>query len=410
MNEEEKKLLNQSFFKSFEKDKGKPIPKYKAQTQDNLSAKVDWLKLAFAMRPEDLIQEVLGLPLDIFENKEGKLPNAEQNLVYRYSGISVWYLEESLGVVLDISGTGMETLRNNVFYKYTEEEMLVEIIDRIFNVKGIGAFEKSRKRKLINCQRIDNAGDDINDKPYYTPQKMRKYFVEDKAKFGKNTKISTEVDDLIGGMTFYIGNRKVKTVLVRIYDKYKEIQANKGYNDIEMAQLYEVSSWIRTEIEFHGDYADEVLWNLYERGKSKEKRGVLNFIKGYLDYKITFTPPEGYDQEEKYRPQFWEKFIGTAEEVEIKIPRREPASFPNKMINWTYYGRGGGMARIIKFMTENSVPFPKELGSEEEMYGNAEFSTELINKFDEYLRHVGRNDLIQEFHGIAKKPNKEQKQ
>src|SRR5699024_12094841 len=110
-----------------------------------------------------------------------------------------------------------------------------EIIDRIFNVKGIGVFEKSRKRKLINCQRIDNAGDDINDKPYYTPQKMRKYFVEDKAKFGKNTKISTEVDDLIGGMTFYIGNRKVKTVLVRIYDKYKEIQANKGYNDIEMA-------------------------------------------------------------------------------------------------------------------------------------------------------------------------------
>lgn len=114
MNEEEKKLLNQSFFKSFEKDKGKPIPKYKAQTQDNLSAKVDWLKLAFAMRPEDLIQEVLGLPLDIFENKEGKLPNAEQNLVYRYSGISVWYLEESLGVVLDISGTGMETLRNGL--------------------------------------------------------------------------------------------------------------------------------------------------------------------------------------------------------------------------------------------------------------------------------------------------------
>lgn len=65
------------------------------------------------------------------------------------------------------------------------------------------------------------------------------------------------------------------------------------------------------------------------------------------------------------------------------------------------------MARIIKFMTENSVPFPKELGSEEEMYENAEFSTELINKFDEYLRHVGRNDLIKEFHGIAKKPNKE---
>lgn len=407
MNKEEKKLLNQTFFESLEKVEGKLIPKYKAQTQNNLSARVDWLKLAFAMRPEDLIQEVLGLPLDIFENKEGKLPNAEQNLVYRYSGISVWYLEESLGVVLDISGTGMETLRNNVFYEYTEEEMLVEIIDRIFNVKGIGVFERFEKRKLINCQRIDSAGDDINDKPYYTPQKMRRYFVEGKAKFGKNTKISTEVDDLIGGMTFYIGNRKVKTVLVRIYDKYKEIQANKGYNAIEMAQLYEVSSWIRTEIEFHGDYADEVLWNLYERGKRKEKRGVLNFIKGYLDYKITFTSPEGYNQEEKYRPRFWKDFVGTAKEVEIKIPRREPASFPNKMINWTYCGRGGGMARIIKFMTENSVPFPKELGSEEKMYENVEFSLELINKFDEYLRHVGRSDLIKEFHGIATKSNKE---
>ncbi|MFK4925361.1 replication initiation factor domain-containing protein [Lactococcus garvieae] len=409
MNEEELEHLNRSFFERLEQDVGKATPKYKAQTQDNLSAKIDWLKLAFAMRPEDLIQKVLGLPLDIFENKEGKLPNAEQNLVYRYSGISVWYLEESLGIVLDISGTGMETLRSNVFYEYTEEEMLARIIDGVFEVKGVDVQDVWKKRKLINCQRIDSAGDDLNDNPYYTPQKIRKYFKEKKAKFGKNTKISTEVDDLIGGMTFYIGNRKIKTVLVRIYDKFKEIQANKGYNDIEMAQLYEVSSWIRTEIEFHGDYADEVLWNLYERGKQKEKRGVIKFIKGYLDYKVTFIPPEGYDKDEKYRPRFWREFIGTAEEVSIKIPRREPASFPNKMINWTYYGRGGGMARIIKFMTENKIPFPKELGDEEEMYENAEFSTELINKFDEYLRHVGRTELIQEFHGIAKKPNKEMK-
>ncbi|WP_285016222.1 replication initiation factor domain-containing protein [Lactococcus garvieae] len=408
MNGEELEHLNLAFFRELEQ--GKPTSKYKAQTQDNLSAKVDWLKLAFAMRPEDLIQEVLGLPLDIFENKEGKLPNAEQNLVYRYSGISVWYLEESLGVVLDISGTGMETLRNNVFYEFTEEEMFAKIIDRIFTVKGVEIQDIWKKRKLINCQRIDNAGDDVNDKPYYTPQKIRKYFVEDKAKFGKNTKISTEVDDLIGGMTFYIGNRKVKTILVRIYDKYKEIQANKGYNYIEMAQLYEVSSWIRTEIEFHGDYADEVLWNLYERGKKQEKRGILNFIKGYLDHKITFTPPEGYDKDEKYRPRFWREFIGNAEEVAIKVPRREPVSFPKKMINWTFYGRGGGMARIIKFMTENNIPFPKELGSEEEMYESAEFSPELIEKFDEYLKHVGRDDLIKEFHDMAKKPKKEQKQ
>ncbi|BDW46608.1 replication initiation factor domain-containing protein [Lactococcus garvieae] len=408
MNGEELEHLNLAFFRELEQ--GKPTSKYKAQTQDNLSAKVDWLKLAFAMRPEDLIQEVLGLPLDIFENKEGKLPNAEQNLVYRYSGISIWYLEESLGVILDISGTGMETLRNNVFYEFTEEEMFAKIIDRIFTVKGVEIQDIWKKRKLINCQRIDNAGDDVNDKPYYTPQKIRKYFVEDKAKFGKNTKISTEVDDLIGGMTFYIGNRKVKTILVRIYDKYKEIQANKGYNDIEMAQLYEVSSWIRTEIEFHGDYADEVLWNLYERGKKQEKRGILNFIKGYLDHKITFTPPKGYDKDEKYRPRFWREFIGNAEEVAIKVPRREPVSFPKKMINWTFYGRGGGMARIIKFMTENNIPFPKELGSEEEMYESAEFSPELIEKFDEYLKHVGRDDLIKEFHGIAKKPDKEQKQ
>lgn len=409
MNEEELKHLNLAFFENLERSKGQPKPKYKAQTQDNLSAKIDWLKLAFPMNPEDLIQKVLGLPLDIFENKEGKLPNAEQNLVYRYSGVSVWYLEESLGVVLDISGTGMQALRDNVFYGYSEETMFAEIIDRIFEVLGVSTQEIWKKRKLINCQRIDSAGDDTNDLPYYTPQKIRKYFVEDKAKFGKNTKISTEVDDLIGGMTFYIGNRRIKTVLVRIYDKFKEIQANKGYNDIEMAQIYEVSSWIRTEIEFHGDYADEVLWDLYERGKKQEKRGGVNFIKGYLDYKITFTPPEGYDKDEKYRPRFWERFIGGAEEVTIKIPRREPASFPNKMVNWTYYGRGGGMAKIIKFMTKNDIPFPKEFKDEEEMYENAELSTELINKFDEYLRHVGRTELIQEFHSIAKKPNKEMK-
>src|SRR5699024_10418823 len=114
----------------------------------------------------------------------------------------------------------------------------------------------------------------------------------------------------------------------------------------------------------------------------------------------------GYDKDEKYRPKFWQRFIGNAEEVAIKIPRREPASFPKKMINWTFYGRGGGMARIIKFMTENNIPFPKELGSEEEMYESAEFSPELIEKFDEYLKHVGRDDLIKEFHDMAKKPKK----
>ncbi|MDP1329352.1 hypothetical protein Q6280_27590, partial [Klebsiella pneumoniae] len=72
------------------------------------------------------------------------------------------------------------------------------------------------------CQRIDLTVDDKNSKPFYIPKKIRKYFVNGKAKFGKTTKISSEIDELTGSLRFYIGDIEHRKFLVRIYYNFIE--------------------------------------------------------------------------------------------------------------------------------------------------------------------------------------------
>ena len=138
----------------------------------------------------------------------------------------------------------------------------------------------------------------------------------------------------------------------------------------------------------------------------KEDSNLLEFVKGYLDNKMQFRPPDNFElKQEKYRPRFWKDFIAKAEEVSIKVPRRERVLFSKKLLNYTFLGKGGGMGAIIRFMTNHHLPFPEEVGSEKDIYDKASVSRELIDKFTEYLLFVGREDLLKEFQEMVQNNN-----
>lgn len=404
LTEKEQELLNDSYFENLNQSKNNE-QKTLLQSQKKLHSLVDWLKLAIPMTYEEMIVKVLGLPLELFDEQEGKLPHSKQNKVLRLSGVAVWHSEETREIILDISGTGLQFLRENIFFDYSEVQIITILLDRILECIGYENQTMVAKRAIINCQRIDLTVDDKNSKPFYIPKKIRKYFVNGKAKFGKTTKISSEIDDLTGALSFYIGDREHRKILVRIYDKFIERQTKENLTETELIQLYNTISWIRTEVEFHDRYADEILWAIYELGQ-KEDSNLLEFVKGYLDNKMQFRPPDNYiSKKEKYRPRFWKDFIAKAEEVSIKVPRRERVPFSKKLSNYTFLGKGGGMGAIIRFMTNHHLPFPEEVGSEKDIYDKASISRELIDKFTDYLLFVGREDLLKEFQEMVQNNN-----
>lgn len=405
LNEQEQQLLNESYLKSVNESKKINTPN-SLQSQKNLLALVDWLKLSIPMNYEEMIVNVLGVDLELFDEQEGRLPHAIQDKVLRFSGIAIWHSEKTSEIILDISGTGLQTLRENVFFDYSEVETIVIILDKIIKCVGYETHTLKEKQSIINCQRIDLTVDDKNVKPFYTPEKIRKYFISGKAKFGKTLKISSEIDDLTRALTFYIGDRVHRKILVRVYNKFLEKQTKEKLSESEMIQLFYTTSWIRTEVEFHDRYADEILWSIYQLGKNKDY-DLLDFSKGYLDHKIHFFPPDNYNsKKEIYRPRFWKNFIAKAQEVVIKVPRRETVPFSKKLWNFTYLGKGGGMGAIIRFMTYHHLPFPEEVVSEENIYNKASISRELIDKFNEYLVFIGRDDLLNEFRNLTQNNKK----
>lgn len=91
-------------------------------------------------------------------------------------------------IILDISGTGLQFLRENIFFDYSEVQIITILLDRILECIGYENQTMVAKRAIINCQRIDLTVDDKNSKPF-TSLKIRKYFVNGKAKFENNKNI-----------------------------------------------------------------------------------------------------------------------------------------------------------------------------------------------------------------------------
>ncbi|WP_254554580.1 hypothetical protein, partial [Salmonella enterica] len=74
LTEKEQELLNDSYFENLNQSKNNE-QKTLLQSQKKLHSLVDWLKLAIPMTYEEMIVKVLGLPLELFDEQEGKLPH-----------------------------------------------------------------------------------------------------------------------------------------------------------------------------------------------------------------------------------------------------------------------------------------------------------------------------------------------
>ena len=185
--------------------------------------------------PDDVIVYILGMDSSLFEETHKGINFYKQSLAY--NGIRVCYdglYPDIMGISINMSGQGVRTY---------EDYHGTDILPLLIKIDQSG---------YMNASRLDIACDD---RAGFLDIDTIWEYVRD-GKIRTRMKSKTFYEAYKGGMTaaqtLYIGS-ETSMNRIRIYDKAKE-----AYNVKTEPELY-YSQWIRFEMVFRGDYADQAI-------------------------------------------------------------------------------------------------------------------------------------------------------
>ena len=345
--------------------------------RNNISIKIDYISIVFDFATaEEVIKRVLELPVDIFIQYPAKVKHKAYQTLYQAGSIKVFgdskQTEENplgLGCYLVLTGMGCDDI--------------FRILDAHENTFGdlIWHCEK-RYRGQFHFTRMDVAIDDRNDKPYFTPEQIKRKC--QKEEFIANSNSYRFAESSYGekdtAKTVYIGAGK-SSMSYRFYDK-----------DKEMCMKYqipceEIGSWKRTEIQLRDEKAHDFAM-LFKEKPEELGRLAFNLLAGNLRFVL---PDKNQSNKSRWKTcQFWERFLGAVEPLQLH--RKVLQSTLLETQKWLKEGGVLSAVKGFEFLEANRAL--GNLERIEDMLKVVRYSPSFANKMIGHLSRVDREDLI----------------
>lgn len=333
-------------------------------SQDKLEAGIDWLEMQISgLRFEEICEKLLFLDSKKFVYQKAKLPRRPQyEYCLTYENIKIF--ENGLDCYLLMSGQGC-----TYFYDHVLKNQ-----DKTWN-DWFSEMKDLLEIHLKAGSRIDLKIDDLNDAPYFTPAQLLKYCQAKRYRYGRSTEYLPYGDER-GGQTLYLGKPRSDRY-IRIYDKLLEqIKAKNLAPDVD------IRSWIRLEIQFRREIAEEIMKMLMN-----DDRALIDIIKGYLKDKLHFYTDDTLETE----PQRWLKFLGKSEIVHLTFPKKITPI--EKKVSWIKEKGPLPIFKAMRFLRENDVAVSENIF---ELTDEAKYPPELALQMINYVNLMNRPDLVPE--------------
>lgn len=280
-----------------------------------LTCSIDWLSFTFnaAFELENVVEQILGLPIESFEPMEKAGNGYTGRLFNGCLGINVLFNTERLdmGINVQIPGNAIRT-----YVELYGDSGLIRLMERVH-----------AHRDQCHLTRLDLALDDFSDR-FYTLDTLRNelesgsivsYWKTSEVRFRHSISNPGEYLE----KTIYFGSIQ-SDVSMRVYDKKLE-QLHKGLDKEEVEAL---PSWVRWEMVFRHKYADAVLDQLVQFNFD-----FVNLFIRVLNYRFRIVDiSQDTNRSRCPMKELWVKFIQNMEKLRLRFD--QPQHSLRRTMNW----------------------------------------------------------------------------
>lgn len=231
------------------------------------------------------------------------------------NGIAVLYDgNENMGIHVNVTGQGIASLLES----FQESLALETPFGKGYNLWNETVLSRFFKEilEIGHFSRIDTAIDDKGAK-YYTPQELDSYWHRGEivTRF-RSERIFKDSDapNHCSGCTTYFGSRS-SSLMLRVYDK--QLEQNKNLKPTD--DNYIDSPWIRWELEFKKERADELAKQLV----NCDEHGIGSIVMGVLYYYFRIIQFDDCNRSRCSNTEKWNDFVHSVEKLRLCIPKRE---------------------------------------------------------------------------------------
>lgn len=294
------------------------------QTANGLNVCIDYLGFTITapMDVDDVI-DFMGFDIDLFDEMPKGSDGYKHMKKCSLNGIAVLYDgNENMGIHVNVTGQGISSLLDafkanlahetpfGIGYDLWEETVLSRFFKEVLE---IGHFS-----------RIDTAIDDKGSK-YYTPQELDSCWHNGEivTKF-RSERIFKDSDapNHCSGCTTYFGSRS-SSLMLRVYDK--QLERNKSLKPTDEDYIH--SPWIRWELEFKKERADELARQL----ANCNEQGVGSIVVGVLYYYFRIIQFDDSNRSRCSNAEKWNDFVQSVEKLRLCVPKREKTLFDKEL-------------------------------------------------------------------------------
>lgn len=349
-------------------------------TRKSLTAIVDWCQvLVVDMSLNDIVINLLGIPIDYFNLEQGSLRYYQYDCCYRFGDVRIYsyYNGQRTDKMIVLGGLACKW--------YREEWLKAQNLSFKTFLSNLLVYEQH-----ITVTRLDVAIDDFNQPAFFTPLQLAKLCKKKQFVYGKSTSYLLYGDENTGA-TLYLKPPNADDRL-KIYDKQAETAKAEGL------RAKDLPPQIRTEVLFRRDKAHEFFLEYVNGDKP-----LLFLFQGYLKDHVRFYS----DKHFKVPLKKWQDFLGSVESFSISIPKQNVTLF--KKIKWLEHGGGLAIYKAIKFLIENDLLSKSYVSS----YKDVPYPSDLANELKKFVARRGRADLIKIINSNTKTikiKNKEEKE
>ena len=301
------------------------MEEYQVNTSNNLIISIDWLSFTIhtnnpsEMEIDDIVRDVdnilesIGLKAKCFRD----CPNGANGYkrMKKYENISVLYDgAPNMGIHVNVSGSSVGTLLE-AYREFITEDTPFGMAYTDFDETILSSFFNRLFDMGASITRLDLAIDDFGAQYYELDDIKRK---QEKGKIISKWKTwheispkTTSSNDKIG-QTLYFGSPQSE-IQLRIYDK--QLERNKVLEPGNENYIY--TPWVRWELEFHKDRANEVSRML------SDGSALGSVAVGVLAHYFRIIVFDDCNKSRCSSERKWQKFIDNVKSLKITVHKTE---------------------------------------------------------------------------------------
>lgn len=292
--------------------------------ENGLKVNIDYLGFTItAPWSVDDVIDFMGFDSALFE----ELPKGSDGYKHMrkcpLNGIAVLYDgNENMGIHVNVTGQGIAPLLEAFQENFASETPFGKAYD-LWNETVLSRFFKE-VLEVGHFSRIDTAIDDLGGN-YYTPQDLDDCWNHGEivSKF-RSERILKDSDapNHCSGCTVYFGSR-TSSLMLRVYDKQLEQNRNLASTD----ENYVNSPWIRWELEFKSERADDLAKQL----ASCDEHGLGSIVMGVLYYYFRIIQFDDCNRSRCSNADKWNDFVRNVEKLRLCVTKHEKTLLEKEM-------------------------------------------------------------------------------